>query len=550
MISTLPSTLAASFEPYQETFIISAYYSPCPDQVVYFRGSYDADRRLNGNGTNGADGTQVYPGMLAAPRSYAFGTKLAIPGLGVGAIHDRGGAIVDAGVRSNAYDRIDVWTGSCEEGLARALQWGKRTVTATVYPADHAIAENFELPGNTPRFVSKLQRGDTGDSVRLLQEELKTYGYYRGALTGEFDELTEQALLGYQLARSIIASVDAAGAGTLGPATRTTLNNEIFKRSWKIPKSLLAASVVRAGSGIASNITTQLAKTLSLGDRGENVRQFQIALTEIGAYDCEINGIYNEQTESCVFEFQVKQGILTSRADQGAGVAGPRTRAALATALKTQTARLAALVKDQLPSSTAQPGETGEVVTLLQTGLAKLDHYTGEITGRYDRATQLALADFQIAAGIIESRTSYGAGWYGAKTKSIFEKKLSSTLLAMPTLPENPDWTPSVVVAAETTKQEQAQTPKFTTNLSLGDSSDLVATLQQALRQLGHFKGETTENYGTATKAAVIKFQITEGVIATAGDYGAGSFGPKTRAALNTAIDREKIALQQSDPSV
>ena len=95
------STLAfaeTDLAPHEQTFIISAYYSPLPDQRVYFRGSYDADRRLNGNGTNGADGTQVYPGMLAAPKSYAFGTKLEIPGLGVGTIHDRGGAIVDAGL--------------------------------------------------------------------------------------------------------------------------------------------------------------------------------------------------------------------------------------------------------------------------------------------------------------------------------------------------------------------------------------------------------------------------------------------------------------------
>jgi len=32
--------------------------------------------------------------MVAAPKSYAFGTVIVIPGLGVGEVKDRGGAIV------------------------------------------------------------------------------------------------------------------------------------------------------------------------------------------------------------------------------------------------------------------------------------------------------------------------------------------------------------------------------------------------------------------------------------------------------------------------
>ncbi|MCK5471681.1 hypothetical protein KAI54_00645, partial [Candidatus Gracilibacteria bacterium] len=95
LVSFAPTSFASTdFEPYEASFVISAYYSPLPNQRVYFRGSFEADKRLNGNGTNGADGTQVYPGMLAAPKSYPFGMKIEIPGLGVGAIHDRGGAIV------------------------------------------------------------------------------------------------------------------------------------------------------------------------------------------------------------------------------------------------------------------------------------------------------------------------------------------------------------------------------------------------------------------------------------------------------------------------
>ena len=47
-----------------------------PGQSRYLRGSYEKDIRLNGRGVAGADGTGVYDGMLAAPKTYAFGTKI------------------------------------------------------------------------------------------------------------------------------------------------------------------------------------------------------------------------------------------------------------------------------------------------------------------------------------------------------------------------------------------------------------------------------------------------------------------------------------------
>lgn len=94
--------------PRQQTFVISAYYSPMPNQAKYVTGSYAGDIRLNGDGVKAADGSHVYPGMIAAPKSYAFGTKMKIPGVGIVAVHDRGGAIVHSGERGNSYDRLDV----------------------------------------------------------------------------------------------------------------------------------------------------------------------------------------------------------------------------------------------------------------------------------------------------------------------------------------------------------------------------------------------------------------------------------------------------------
>ncbi len=72
------------------TFIATAYYSPLPNQENYYQGSYEADKKLNGEGIQASDGTPVFVGMIAAPKNYAFGTKIALEGIGAVGVHDRG----------------------------------------------------------------------------------------------------------------------------------------------------------------------------------------------------------------------------------------------------------------------------------------------------------------------------------------------------------------------------------------------------------------------------------------------------------------------------
>ena len=78
MVSPPDTSFASETE---RTFIVTAYYSPLPNQSFYFKGNYNAEKRLNGNGTHGASGTPVFTGMIAAPKSYDFGTNIFFPGL-------------------------------------------------------------------------------------------------------------------------------------------------------------------------------------------------------------------------------------------------------------------------------------------------------------------------------------------------------------------------------------------------------------------------------------------------------------------------------------
>src|SRR3989338_5110148 len=135
----------------EQEFLVTAYYSPLPDQTHYYLGNYEADIAFNGQGIAGNDGTPVYPGMIAAPPEYAFGTRIELPEVGiVGTVHDRWGRII---IEENNLHRIDLWMGHGEEGLARAIEWGARRVKGRVYDLDHEgspaeslILTNFPAP--------------------------------------------------------------------------------------------------------------------------------------------------------------------------------------------------------------------------------------------------------------------------------------------------------------------------------------------------------------------------------------------------------------------
>ena len=304
----------AEYQGIKRKFLVSAYYSPLKGQEHYIRGSYEADIRLNGRGTNGADGTEVFAGMLAAPKNYAFGTQIYIPSLGVGTVHDRGGAII----ARNEYDRIDVWMGHGEEGLARALAWGMRTVEGVILDdgsntLDYLAVQPANITHLKSNFSSGLKVGSKGDSVNNLQDSLRDLGFFQRENTGYFGEETESALLAFQLENGVISSANDAGAGYFGPKTRSTLSGIMRERQEKI----LAAK--RAHERL-------FPIGMEKGSESEDVRRLQIALRDMGYLDiAEATGKYGQQTIEAVQNFQIENGVISSIYDGGAGRFGPKT---------------------------------------------------------------------------------------------------------------------------------------------------------------------------------------------------------------------------------
>lgn len=462
----LAPAVEANIVPGQKKMLlVSAYYSPLPNQRFYMKGSYEADMILNGRGTNGADGTEVYVGMLAAPKSYPFGTRIRIPGLGVGEVHDRGGAIL---ARKN-YDRIDVWMGHGEDGLSRALNWGMQLVEGEVFFTAHQVQPGLsfshvsaQLPSSTlNRLLGRTQAAKTSTvtqpavvaspktSVTELQEALKMFGYYSGPVDGIHSSATEQAVLKFQLAESVIPSSEAVGAGHFGPKTRLALKARMDSFNSKVAKEQ-----ARLEENLAS-----LAIGMGKHSRGDEVYQLQQMLWELGYYNGALNGDYDDLTIDAVYEFQKATGVLQNNWDQGAGYFGKKTHEALAAAIDQKLKKVAMYPKEkqawvpakvELPQLAAlslnaprssrslvfdlafEPSakglfhadismyQQGADVRKLQTVLIEEGFLaSGLNTGYFGGQTKSALIAFQLERGVIASESELGAGRVGPGTRAV-----------------------------------------------------------------------------------------------------------------------------------
>jgi len=409
-----PETFPAGV--FEQEFIITAYYSPLPDQCCYVKGSFEEDVILNGKGTNGADGTPVHPGMAAAPSIYPFKTRIVLPGLGTVTVEDRGGAIKTL---ENNVHRLDLWVGAGEEGLARALAFGVQRVRGTVYPkgtqqpAESMDLSALEAPLSALRpyaaqeqslLALRPQKGETSVSVQLLQDHLKKVGYFTEKSTGKFGDKTSDALRRFQ------QDYDLA------------VNPELLDER-------TAAYLVAAAS--RSNDASPLPDIVQPGSAPSLVKNAQRTLRLLGFYRGRTNGVYDDRLRDAVVAYQKENAIVSSAQEPGAGRIGPKTRGALLldwrkNAVSKQAETILALRRvDELMAKRGfllhgflDKGAKGEQVKALQRQLAALG-YLGKdrVTGTFGDETRKAVLAFQLASGLVDDAQHPAAGFVGPGTK-------------------------------------------------------------------------------------------------------------------------------------
>jgi len=408
-------------EPYEQEFIITAYYSPLPKQCCYIKGGLEADRILNGEGHTGADGTAVYPGMLAAPPSYAFGTRIALPGIGILTVHDRGGAIQEL----EESHRLDVWAGYGEEGLARALAFGVQRVKGTVYPNGSDQPEESinldDLPAPPDQIENFLMRRDnlvgvetkledTNLSAALLQETLKELGYFRKTPTGYFGEETQASLAQFLTDFQV---------------------NEPSDRLTERTAAYLLAAKRRLGA------PSPVSGYVDDGASPKIISEAQRILRFFGYYRGRTSGEYDDNLFASILRFQQDNWLVGTENDPGAGRIGPLTSLKLDArwnrSLTTKRAELYLALHqiDQVLTDRGkhidrflEEGQYGNQVKLLQTLLADRGFFPEEkINGSFGPLTKKAVISYQLANELITSASNEGAGFVGPQTMQQLRKE-------------------------------------------------------------------------------------------------------------------------------
>lgn len=125
---------------------------------------------------------------------------------------------------------------------------------------------------------STLSEGSTGNNVKIAQEKLKILGFYNGPITGSFGSTLKNATERYQY------------------YNRLEVNGIIDEKTWDLLFKQTPSPF---------DEERQDKPTLSLGDRGEDVKDLQTKLTTLMYYEGPINGVFDTKTENAVKKLQL-----------------------------------------------------------------------------------------------------------------------------------------------------------------------------------------------------------------------------------------------------
>ncbi len=170
-----------------------------------------------------------------------------------------------------------------------------------------------------------LTKGSSGKTVETLQTNLKTLGFYKDTVDGNFGSVTLVAVKNFQ--RSAKITVD----GQVGPQTQEAIKNALNAKAledktaeggYSLDQFIreVQAAIGTEVDGIAGSVTLSKTKTLStiINSRHALVRLVQKRLHSLDYYKDTIDGVYGSVTKAAVKAFQkdnqcTPDGVITAR---------------------------------------------------------------------------------------------------------------------------------------------------------------------------------------------------------------------------------------------
>ncbi|MBK4731670.1 peptidoglycan-binding protein [Oxynema sp. CENA135] len=227
-----------------------------------------------------------------------------------------------------------------------------------------------------------FQQGDSGPSVRSIQQRLKSFGYFNTDVTDYYGPITEAAVIEFQRANALPVTgiVDSQTLQAMG---------RMAQRSAPV-QSFTATPAQGFGTVTAVSSSNQV---LRVGDRGVEVSALQQQLQQLGYFAGPVTGAFDYDTETAVIRFQQNNNL---RAD---GLVGSNTRAALAS--QPQPAPTSqGFVPRANTSGEIRYGDRGSQVRSLQQRLAIAGFPPSRIDGIFGDDTEISLKEFQQAYGL------------------------------------------------------------------------------------------------------------------------------------------------------
>lgn len=223
--------------------------------------------------------------------------------------------------------------------------------------------------------LGSLREGAEGDSVRALQKNLRTLGYYTGSVDGSYGSGTMAAVTAFQSAYGLKAD------GIAGTATLNAIENAVGGGSSSSSSS--GSSTNPEVYGKTASSTGYKTMSTASNSSGSDVTTLQSLLRSTGYYTGTVDGSYGSGTEKAVENYQRAMGLRVT------GMAGPTTQRLLYGS-----------TKESGSYSKLEPGDSGSSVKRLQYALYELLYYDDSITGSYDNATENAVRLFQEVNGL------------------------------------------------------------------------------------------------------------------------------------------------------
>ncbi|MBR5287271.1 MAG: peptidoglycan-binding protein [Clostridia bacterium] len=196
------------------------------------------------------------------------------------------GAKTEAAVKAFQKDK-----GLTADGVA-----GTKTLDAIEAALKKSGSSSNSSSGSSSSSSAGLKLGSTSESVRNLQKDLTTLGFYYGDITGHFGTMTEKAVEKFQKSRGMTQD------GVAGDKTLAAIASAL--------KSTGNSSASSSGSADGA---------LREGDSGTAVTELQTMLKKLGYYYGDITGNFGDLTRKAVRAFQDKENLTVD------GIAGSAT---------------------------------------------------------------------------------------------------------------------------------------------------------------------------------------------------------------------------------